>query len=173
MTLALIVAINHLGVIGKNNTLPWHLPADLQYFKAVTLNSCVIMGRKTYTSIGRPLPKRINIILTRDQTYHAPGCLIAHSLDQAITLGKEQNPHPSPLFIIGGADIYQQALPFCDKVYLTVVDNHEPGDVFFPESLDSLLQQGWHITHEETHPQNDQHAFACTWYQLSKEPKAC
>ena len=168
MTIALIVAINHLGVIGKENALPWHLPADLQYFKTVTLNSAIIMGRKTYASIGRPLPKRVNIILTRNGDYQAKGCLVTHDLDHAIALGKEHSTHDQSIFIIGGADIYRQALPLCQKIYLTVVDNHEKGDIFFPESLSSLQKQGWHITQKESQPQNAQNAYACTWYQLSK-----
>ena len=166
MSISLIVAINHQRVIGINNTLPWHLPDDLRYFKRITQDSVVIMGRKTYASIGRPLPNRNNIVLTRDPNFLAAGCTIMHALTQAIDHAKTEG---KPVFIIGGAELYAQALPLCQTLYLTVVDNHQKGDTLFPESLASLQQQGWQISSEEQHAQDNAHAYAFTWYVLAKK----
>jgi len=166
MSISLIVAINHQRVIGINNTLPWHLPDDLRYFKRITQDSVVIMGRKTYASIGRPLPNRNNIVLTRDPNFLAAGCTIMHALPQAIEHAKTEG---KPVFIIGGAELYAQALPLCQTLYLTVVDNHQKGDTLFPESLASLQQQGWQISSEEQHAQDNAHACAFTWYVLAKK----
>tara|TARA_B100001989_G_scaffold252605_1_gene235300 strand:- start:936 stop:1442 length:507 start_codon:yes stop_codon:yes gene_type:complete len=168
MSINLIVAMNHNLVIGINNSLPWHLPDDLQYFKRVTKDSVVIMGRKTYESIGKPLPQRDNIVLTRDTHYQAAGCIILHTLPQAIA---EANNKNKPVFIIGGADLYAQALPLCQTLYITVVDNHDEGDIFFPTSLPELLQQGWHIAHKEAHAQDNRHHCKFTWYELKQTTK--
>ena len=167
MSLSIIVATNKNGLIGINNTLPWHLPDDLQYFKTMTLGCPIIMGRKTYQSIGRALPKRANFILTRDTTFQASGCIIVHDLSHAIDLAKKENKET---FVIGGAELYKQALPLCDTIYLTVIDNEDNGDIYFPESLASLTQQDWRVTQEKAHPKDDQHAYKFTWYTLVKKP---
>src|SRR6185503_6189733 len=103
-----IFAMSENRVIGKNNQLPWHLPADLKHFKKVTLGKPILMGRKTYESIGRPLPGRCNVVITRDANYQAPGCVVVNSIEKALTATKENNE----IFIIGGALLYQEALPF-------------------------------------------------------------
>ena len=121
--------------LGKNNGLLWRLPEDLKYFKQTTLGHAVIMGRKTYESMGKPLPSRTNIVVTRTPTYKAEGCKVVESLEGALAYARALTNTGSPeLFIIGGADIYAQALPHADRLYLTLVDDPGEGaDVFFPE----------------------------------------
>ncbi len=131
MKLAIIVAVAKNGVIGRNNQLPWHLPQDLKYFKAVTLGKPVIMGRKTYESIGRPLPGRINIVISRNSAWVANGVEVAHSFDEAVQVAKRFDA--SETMIIGGAEIYRSALPAVQRVYLTRVDLTPEGDAFFAE----------------------------------------
>ena len=116
-------------VIGCNNQLPWHLPADLQHFKATTLNKPIIMGRKTYDSLGRPLPKRRNIVVSRQQDLHIEGCEVFSGIEQAIAATNDADE----VVIIGGATLYQQALSWTDKLYLTMIDLEIGGDAFFPE----------------------------------------
>ncbi|TBR43524.1 type 3 dihydrofolate reductase [Marinomonas agarivorans] len=137
--LSLIVAMSENRVIGINNSLPWHLPNDLQYFKKVTMGKPIIMGRKTYESIGRPLPGRRNIIITRQKDYAGQvkhdGIDVVSSLDAAIQLGEDiafVEGHEE-VFVIGGADIYQQALSKADRLYITHVLAHVEGDAYFPE----------------------------------------
>lgn len=129
--------------IGINNALPWHLPADLKRFKELTSGNCVIMGRKTYESIGRPLPNRRNIVITRDTNWRADGVEVVYGVVQAIaaTLGY-------PAFIIGGSEIYQQALPYVGKLLLTEIDHVANCDAFFPE----IDRCSWVETSKETHP---------------------
>lgn len=125
-----ILAMSENRVIGKNNQLPWHLPADLTHFKTLTTGHPIIMGRKTYASIGKPLPNRTNIILTRDTTFKADNCLIVHSPQQA--LEQATNRESKEIFIIGGAEIYQQLMPYTQRLYLTLVHDTVEGDTFFP-----------------------------------------
>ncbi len=127
--ISIIAAIANNNVLGKNNKLIWHLPADLKRFKKITSGHCVIMGRKTFESLGKPLPNRTNIIVTRNKNFKAEGCFIAHSIADALFLAKADE-HP---FILGGANIYQQALAYADILDLTLVHHDFEGDVFFPE----------------------------------------
>ncbi|WP_119344603.1 dihydrofolate reductase [Facilibium subflavum] len=129
--LSIIVAYDQHHGIGLKNTLPWKLSDDLKNFKKITENNYIVMGRKTFDSIGRPLPKRKNIILTKKQDYHQDKCIILHSIEQVLTLAKEK-PHYE-IFIIGGAEIYQQFLPFVDRLYITKVNAVQPADTFFPK----------------------------------------
>ena len=129
MIISLIAAMDKNRVIGKNNALPWHLPADLKHFKELTIGKPIIMGRKTFASIGKPLPKRTNIILTRDHDLHAEGCIIAHSLDDAIKAAG----NVEEIVVIGGAEIFKQFLPHAQKMYLTTIDAAFDGDIKFPE----------------------------------------
>jgi dihydrofolate reductase len=127
--LTIIAAIANNNVLGKNNRLIWHLPADLKRFKQTTSGHCVIMGRKTFESLGKPLPNRTNIVITRDNTFNPEGCVIAHSLREAIDAAKaDDNP-----FILGGAEIYKQAMAVADVLDLTFVHHTFEGDVFFPK----------------------------------------
>jgi len=128
-TLSAILALDQHQLIGSQGQLPWHLPADLQHFKKTTLNHPVIMGRKTYESIGKPLPMRTNIILTHDQTYAATECLIAHTTDEAIRLAQETNT--DEIFVIGGAEIYQSFMPLIKRLYITEIAHSFLGDTYF------------------------------------------
>jgi dihydrofolate reductase len=124
-------------VIGVSNTLPWHLPEDLKHFRKMTTGHPILMGRKTYESIGRPLPKRENIVITRNSSYSAKGCIVKHTLEDAIAHCSSSDE----IFIIGGAELYKQALPFADCMYLTEISIRPPdsflitfeGDAHFPE----------------------------------------
>ena len=131
MTISCIVAMANNRVIGKDNDIPWYLPADLQYFKKTTLGHTVIMGRNCFVSIGKPLPKRTNIIITRDPYFISTVCLTAHSISEALHLAHDQGE--SEVFIIGGGQIYEQTQELWDKLYITQVDLEVEGDVFFPE----------------------------------------
>ena len=129
-TISIIAAIGENRELGKDNKLLWNIKKDLKRFKDITIDSAVIMGRKTYKSIGKPLPKRINIIVTREKKYKASGCYITHSLKKAIELAKKKNKQ---IFIIGGGQIYEQAIPFTDKLYLTIVKGKYSADTYFPD----------------------------------------
>ena len=128
--LALVVAVAKNGVNGKNGALPWHHPEDLKHFKAVTTGHAIIMGRNTYASIGKPLPNRRNIVVSRTPSFLANGCEVAASLDEAIRLARTTDPEPR---IIGGAALYAAALPRATSIYFTEVDESPDGDVRFPE----------------------------------------
>ncbi len=125
--LAIIVAVARNGVIGRDGELPWHLPEDLKHFKRTTTGHAIIMGRKTYESIGRPLPNRRNIVVTRS-TASFEGCETAKSLEGAIELARTTDECP---FVIGGASLYAEALPLATELHLTIVDREVEGDTFF------------------------------------------
>lgn len=129
MNLAIIVATDEQGLIGKDNDLPWRLSADLQHFKRVTMDKPIIMGRRTHESIGRPLPGRQNIVITGREDFEAAGCDVVHSLDEALALCRDQEE----VMIMGGASLYQQTLPLADKLYLTLVHTRLDGDTWFPD----------------------------------------
>lgn len=135
MKISLIVAMATNRVIGKDNGLIWHLPNDLQFFKANTMGKPMIMGRNTFDSIGRPLPGRTNIVVTRSTTYSPAGIVVAHSLEQAISLARDiaAKDNVDEIMIIGGAQIYEQSLKLADRIYLTQVHATLEGDAFFPE----------------------------------------
>ncbi len=130
----IIVATSRNRVIGNDNTLIWHLPVDLKNFKRLTTGSVVIMGRKTYESIGKPLPYRRNIIITRDENYKVDNCEIVNSLEESLLLCN------SDCFIIGGNEIYKQVLPIADEIYLTLIDEVFEGDTYFPEIGDDWFE---------------------------------
>lgn len=134
MKISIIVAVAPNNVIGKDNTLIWHLPADMKYFKEKTINHCIITGRKNYESIPekfRPLPNRTNIVITRQTEYKAPGAIVVDTLEKAIAKAKEIEKEE--IFIIGGGEIFKQSMDITDRLYLTKVDGNFNGDVFFPE----------------------------------------
>lgn len=149
MSLSVIVALAKNRVIGLNNTLPWHLPEDLKRFKQLTMGHHIIMGRKTYESLGRLLPGRQTVIVTRNPDYKVDGAIVVHSLEQAISVSSAD----SEAFLIGGAELYQQSLPLAKGLYLTMIDAEFEGDAYFPEieldhwdlleQQDLISQQGW------------------------------
>jgi len=143
MIVSLIVAMDERGGIGLKDQVPWRLPADLKRFKALTMGHHLIVGRKTYESIGRPLPGRTMIIVTRRKDYSAEGCLVVSSVPQALHLAKERGE--TEAFIGGGGMIYAQALPHADRIYLTRVHTQVEADVFFPP-WDKI---GWQVVHQE------------------------
>lgn len=130
MIISIIVAMSQNLVIGKNNSIPWHLPADLKRFKEITMGHPIIMGRKTFESIGKILSGRKNIIVTRQNNYRTKGCVVVNSIEEAISHAELDKP--SEVFFIGGAEIYKQALPLAEKLYLTIVHKKFDGDTFFP-----------------------------------------
>jgi dihydrofolate reductase len=127
--ISVIAALARNRVIGIENRLPWRLPEDLAHFKALTLNHPILMGRKTFESLGRPLPGRTNIVITRNAHYKPDGCLVADSIPAAIALCADADE----VFFIGGADLYAQAIPLVDRLYLTEVDIEAEGDAWFPD----------------------------------------
>jgi dihydrofolate reductase len=135
MTLSIVVATSRNGVIGKDNQLPWHLPEDLKYFKKITMGKPIVMGRKTYESIGRPLPGRTNIVITRNTSWQADGVVVVNSLDQAITVAEQAclDSGATEAMVIGGSEIYRQALDKADRLYITQVNIEIEGDAHFPE----------------------------------------
>jgi len=129
MSLSIIVAMSKNRVIGKDNKLPWHIVEDLKRFKNITMGHAIIMGRKTFESIGRPLPGRENIVITRNRNFKAEGVKVVHSLELA-TMNRYEDEE---IFVIGGAEIYQSALPKVQNLYITMIDQEFEGDTFFPE----------------------------------------
>jgi len=141
--ICLIAALAANRVIGNNNALPWHLPADLKRFKALTMGHPVVMGRKTCESIGRPLPGRRNLVITRNRAYSAPGCEIVHSLDDAIAACRGTET----IFVIGGAELYRESLPLAHCLELTEIHAEFAGDAAFPE----YSRAEWRETAREIH----------------------
>ena len=149
--LALIAALARNRVIGRDNRLPWHLPADLRFFKQTTMGKPLLMGRRTWESIGRPLPGRRMIVLSRDPDHQASGCTVARSLDEALDVAGAV----PEIMVIGGATLYQQTLLRADRLYLTLVDADVPGDAWFPE----WNERDWRLVWEEAHPADAKHAW--------------
>jgi dihydrofolate reductase len=135
---SLVAAVAENGVIGAHNRLPWHLPADLKHFKQVTLGKPVVMGRKTYESIGRPLPGRTNIVVTQAWDYQATGCVVVHTVEQALAAGAAGGE----IMVIGGAALYAACLDTARRIYLTRIHQAFPGDAYFP----ALAGEQWHET---------------------------
>ena len=153
MKLAIVVAAAENGVIGRAGTLPWHLPRDLQHFKKLTMGHPVLMGRKTFASIGRPLPGRRNVVLSRDEVWAPPGVEVMHDLDQAVARLEDEHR----VFVIGGESLFAWALPRADRVHLTLVHAAVEGDVWFP--LEVLATCAWRLAHTERHAADEKHAF--------------
>lgn len=152
MMISLIVAASSNNVIGRDGGLPWHLPDDLRLFKRVTTGKPVIMGRRTFESIGKPLPDRRNIVMTRDPDYAATGCEVVSSVSEAIDLvgGADE------VMIIGGGQVYRDFLPRADRIYLTRVQEEVAGDTFFPE----IDETAWQLVSSEHHDADDKHRHA-------------
>jgi len=141
MYFSAIVAHDKNKLIGGNNKLLWHIPEDLKRFKKITTNSVVVMGRKTYESIGKPLPNRINVILTKNKNYKVDGCIVLNSVDEIIMEFK----NTPEVFIIGGGEIYKQFLSYIDRIYVTLVEGNYEGDSYFPE----YSEYDWKCFYEE------------------------
>lgn len=128
--ISLIWAMDENRVIGYHNQLPWRLPEDLKFFKRMTLGHPIAMGRKTYESIGKPLPGRENIVISRDENYDPEGCTVMHSIDDLLAFATENKSEE--VFVIGGSEIFKEVLPHADKLYLTMIHHQFEGDTFFP-----------------------------------------
>ncbi|MGH1435591.1 MAG: dihydrofolate reductase [Lewinella sp.] len=164
MIVSAIVAAAQNNVIGDGNDIPWRISSDLKYFKRTTLDHHVIMGRKTFASMGRPLPKRTNVVLTRDLMFTATGILVAHSIEEALTIAYDNDE--TEVFIIGGGEIYQQSMHYVDKVYLTRVSAEPKGEVVFPD----LPAAEWELISSEPHQagERDEHDFVFEVYTRKK-----
>ena len=158
--ISLIVAMDRNGVIGADGALPWHLPADLRHFRAVTMGKPIVMGRRTHESIGRPLPGRENIVLTRDRDYGSAGCTVLHSLDEVT----QHCAGSGEIMIMGGADIYAQALPLAERIYLTRVQAAVDGDTYFPE----LDARQWRAISREDHRADEANPHAYSFIVLER-----
>lgn len=145
MELALIVAVAKNGVIGKDGTLPWHVSEDLKHFKAVTNGHAIVMGRKTFESIGRPLPGRLNVVVSRTLSGAPSGTLLAPSLEAAVEFASlHESEYPGPAFVIGGSSLYVEAMRYVQRMYITEIDRAVAGDTFFP----SYDKNVWTVTEE-------------------------
>ena len=162
--ISLIAAIGKNNELGKNNTLLWHLPADLKHFREITSLHAVIMGRKTFESIGKPLPNRRNIVITRDADYKKEGVEVVHSLSGALDKIPDKNEE---IFVIGGAEIYKQTMPIADKLYITHVGAEDrDADAFFPEIIPVVWNE---ISHTE-HKKDEKNPFDYTFSVYEKYP---
>lgn len=160
MKLSMIAALAKNRVIGKDNKMPWHLPADLQFFKKTTMGSPIIMGRKTYDSIARPLPGRLNIVLSRDKKLQIDGCTVVDSLQRALEAAKGHNE----VFITGGSHLYNSYLENADRLYLTLIDQEFEGDTFFPD----YTQYQWKQIRKETHRAEEKNPHSYTFLILDR-----
>ncbi|WLR52951.1 dihydrofolate reductase [Bacillus tianshenii] len=140
--ISFLVAMDKNRVIGKGNDLPWRLPEDLKYFKRVTMGRAIVMGRKTYESIGKPLPGRENIVITRNKDFQVEGVTVFHSVEEAV---KEAKSRDEEVFFIGGGNIFEQTLKGADKLYITKIEESFDGDTFFPE----IDPEEWKLVSQE------------------------
>ena len=163
MMISLLVAMDENRGIGYRNRIPWHISSDLRRFKSLTMGHHLVMGRKTYESIGRILPGRIMIVLTRTSTYQAAGCVILHSLEDAVkyaeTAGEQE------LFVIGGGEVFNSAMHLANRLYLTQVHAHVPADVFFPE----IDISGWQELESVHTPASEKDQFSTTYRLLENQ----
>ena len=151
------------GVIGRGGALPWRLPSDLRRFRQITTGHHILMGRKTFESIGRPLPDRTTIVISRQPGYRANGVLVATSLEAALQLA--ENRGETEAFVVGGAEIYRPALPLAGRLYLTEVDAEIAGDTWFPQ----FDRQNWHELSTESLPPDEKNEFGCKFTVLARK----
>jgi dihydrofolate reductase len=161
MTISMIAAAAENNVIGKNNELVWHMPADFKYFKEKTKGHIIIMGRKTFESLGKPLKYRTNVVVTRNKDFKPEGAEVFMSLDEAIGWSEKQDDNE--VFIIGGASIYEQAMEKADRIYLTRIHETFEGDTFFPE-----IDKNWKLVSEETHRADEKNPHDFTFIVFEK-----
>ena len=159
MIVSIVVAISENHVIGKDNKLLWYLPNDLKHFKEITAGHTILMGRKTFESVGKPLPKRRNIIITR-QDINIEGCEVVNSIEAALSLAKDEQE----VFITGGAEIYKQSLHLTDRIYLTIVHKKFEGDSFFPE----INKHEWKEVFREDHHADDKNSLPYSFVTLER-----
>lgn len=153
--ITLIVAVADSGVIGRDNGLPWHLPEDLKRFKRLTMGKPMVMGRRTFESIGKPLPGRLNIVVTRDTNYRREGVTVVHDVDGALRAAGDA----PEVMVIGGAELFRALLPRAGRIHLTRVHGNIEGDVMWP----ALDERDWAVVERETHAADERHAYAMTF----------
>lgn len=163
MIRSIIVAKADNNAIGKDNQLIWHMPADLKHFKNTTMGHYIIMGRKTFESQKRPLPGRTSIVITRNKNYKAEGCIIVNSLEKAFEIGKENKQEE--VFILGGAEIYEIAIPFTDKIYLTEIKSTFEADTFFP----NLNMEEWEEIKRSECPADEKNPYPYNFLELIRK----
>lgn len=162
--ISMLVAHDLNRVIGFENRMPWHIPEELAYFKKISMGKAIIMGRKTFESIGRPLPGRLNIVVTRNEAYEAEGAVVVHNLDEAIEKGKK---YSEEIVIIGGAQLFELAIEFADRIYSTVIRKEFQGDTYFP-----AYGSGWKLVSEsEDHFMEDSTPFSYFIYERENTEK--
>lgn len=158
--ISLIVAMARNGVIGVDNRLPWRLPADLRYFKSLTMGKPIIMGRRTFESLPGILPGRRHIVITRNRAYRGEGCELVHSVDEALKIAGEV----PEVMVVGGGGLYRETLPRADRLYLTRVEADVAGDTFFPE----IDWDQWQEVSRDSHPADEHNQFAYTFIVLNR-----
>jgi len=162
-SIAFVVAMDENRLIGRDNDLPWRLPDDMGWFRRQTMGKPCIMGRKTYDSLPdrfRPLPGRLNIVVTRNREYEAPGAVVVHSVDDALRAAGDVEE----IAIIGGAELFRRLLPMADRLYLTQIHGASEGDVYFPQ----FEMDNWDEIFRQEHPADERHRFAFTWLILDR-----
>jgi dihydrofolate reductase len=162
----LIAAVAANGVIGAGGTMPWHLPADLQRFKRLTMTKPILMGRRTWESIGKALPGRLNLVLTRDAAWRGPGAMRVSSLDEALRIASDIEA--KELFVIGGASVYGEALPLATRIHLTRISTSLPGDSLFPD----LEPEEWTETAREDYPADARNACDMSFITLMRAARS-
>ena len=160
MIVTLIAAIDKNQLIGRNNELPWHLPADLAHFKTVTIGKLIVMGRRTFNSIGKPLPRRRNVVITQKKDLLTAGCDVFSSLDDALSALKNE----SEVMIVGGACLFKEALSKADKMILTIIDYAFKGNVYFPK----WDHKEWKIISQTKHAPNEKNPYPFQFLKLSR-----
>jgi dihydrofolate reductase len=173
MLISIIAAMDRRGLIGDEIGLPWHLPKDLRRFRAYTWGKPIIMGRKTFELIGKPLPGRFSIVLTQNPTYNASGCRVARTLQEGLSIAADHlaTTGGNEAIIIGGGKVYAEAIHRWDRLYLTLVEGQFKGNTYFP--IRELLQQNWRPSGDpETHPPDEKNAHAHTFYIIESAPDA-
>jgi dihydrofolate reductase len=163
MKISLISAVAQNGVIGNNNDLPWHLPDDFAFFKRKTSHHPIIMGRKSLDSLGKPLPNRTNIVVTRNTAFQTAGVLVTHTIEDAIERARQVNPEE--IFVIGGAEIYAMALPLATTLYLTEIDKAYSGDTYFP----AFNRSEWQEMNRKTHPADERHEVSFSFVEYERK----
>lgn len=166
MRISLIVAMDRKRGIGVGGKIPWHISSDLRNFKALTMGHALIMGRKTYESIGRPLPGREMIVISRNPAFRASGCMVMRSLDKALEFTRKQGD--TEVFIIGGGEIFRQALPRADHIYLTLVDAETAADTYFPE----INTDEWNVVESRQVPKSPGDDYGYLYQVLERKTKS-
>ncbi|MCU7918028.1 MAG: type 3 dihydrofolate reductase [Candidatus Thiodiazotropha sp. (ex Epidulcina cf. delphinae)] len=158
--ISLVAAMARNGVIGRNNRLPWRLPADLKHFKALTMGKPIVMGRRTWESLPGILPGRQHIVVTRNQDYRAQGCTLVHSVDAALQAAGEA----PEVMIVGGGGFYEAMMPRADRLYLTLIEAEVEGDAYFPV----IDWKAWREVSRESHPADEKNSYAYTFLELMR-----